>query len=60
MYWCGIAQLVEQTAVNRQVAGSSPASAGPAALAQLVEQLICNHQVVSSSLTGDSKYKRYK
>ena len=46
---CMVAQLVERTAVNRLVAGSSPAHAVYAIVAQLVEQLICNQQVVGST-----------
>ena len=41
--------MVERSAVNRNVAGSSPAWGVYAHVAQLAEQLICNQQVNGSS-----------
>ena len=50
--------MVERTAVNRDVVGSSPI--GPiwyADVAQLAEQLICNQQVIGSSpIIGFSQF----
>ena len=43
--------MVEHSAVNRGVVGSSPTGAAlqNADMAQLAEQLICNQQVIGSS-----------
>ena len=41
--------MVEHSAVNRVVAGSSPIGSIDADVAQLAEQLICNQQVIGSS-----------
>ena len=41
--------MVEHSAVNRVVVGSSPIGSIDADVAQLAEQLICNQQVIGSS-----------
>ena len=41
--------MVEHSAVNRRVVGSSPVGPIRADVAQLAEQLICNQQVIGSS-----------
>ncbi len=53
-----LAQLVEQSAVNRPVVGSSPTLGAKkyfAILAQLVEHLFCSQDVVGSIPTNSSK-----
>ena len=52
--------MVEHSAVNRVVAGSSPIGSIDADVAQLAEQLICNQQVIGSSpIIGFSRYNNY-
>ena len=46
--------MVEHSAVNRVVVGSSPVGPIRADVAQLAEQLICNQQVVGSTPTVGS------